>query len=129
MRSQPPGQRYVVCNADEGEPGTFKDREIMLRRPHLLVEGLAIAAETVGADVIYLYVRGEFPEERRSFERALTEALPFAGHLDWRIVEGHGAYICGEETALIESIEGRRGMPRIKPPYPTEQGLWGKPTR
>ena len=128
VRSQPPGQRYVVCNADEGEPGTFKDREIMLRRPHLLVEGLAIAAETVGADVIYLYVRGEFPEERRSFERALTEALPFAGHLEWRIVEGHGAYICGEETALIESIEGRRGMPRIKPPYPTEQGLWGKPT-
>lgn len=128
VRTQPPGQRYVVCNADEGEPGTFKDREIMLRRPHLLVEGLAIAAETVGADTIYLYVRGEFPEERRSFSRALAEAAPHVGHLEWRIVEGHGAYICGEETALIESIEGRRGMPRIKPPYPTEKGLWGQPT-
>ncbi len=128
VRSNPPGQRFVVCNADEGEPGTFKDREIMLRRPHLLVEGLAIAAETVGAQVIYLYVRGEFPEERRSFERALHEAAPWVGHLEWRIVEGHGAYICGEETALIESIEGRRGMPRIKPPYPTQQGLWGQPT-
>jgi NADH:ubiquinone oxidoreductase subunit F (NADH-binding) len=128
VRNNPPGDRYVVCNADEGEPGTFKDREIMLRRPHLLVEGLAIAAETVQATAIYLYVRGEFPEERRSFERALTEAAAKVGHLDWHIVEGHGAYICGEETALIESIEGRRGMPRIKPPYPTTKGLWGQPT-
>jgi NADH:ubiquinone oxidoreductase subunit F (NADH-binding) len=126
--ANPPGERFVVCNADEGEPGTFKDREVMLRRPHLLIEGLAIAAEAVEATAIFLYVRGEFPEERRSYERALAEAAPHIGHLDWRIVEGHGAYICGEETALIESIEGRRGMPRIKPPYPTTSGLWGRPT-
>ena len=128
VMSQPAGERYVVVNADEGEPGTFKDREVMLRRPHLLVEGLAIAAETVGAQTIFLYVRGEFPEERRSVERALAAAHAHVGHLDWRFVDGHGAYICGEETALIESIEGRRGMPRHKPPYPTESGLWGKPT-
>jgi len=128
VRSNPPGERYLVLNADEGEPGTFKDREIMLRRPHLLVEGLAIAAETVGAETLFLYVRGEFPEERASVERAIAEAKAFVGHLDWRFIDGHGAYICGEETALIESIEGRRGMPRHKPPYPTQSGLWGKPT-
>ncbi len=121
-------ERYVVCNADEGEPGTFKDREIMLRRPHLLVEGLAIAAEVVGAHTAFIYIRGEFPEERESVERALAEAADEVNGLEVRIVDGHGAYICGEETALLESIEGRRGMPRLKPPYPTEAGLWGKPT-
>ncbi|MCB9777650.1 MAG: SLBB domain-containing protein [Alphaproteobacteria bacterium] len=121
-------ERYVVCNADEGEPGTFKDREIMLRRPHRMLEGLAIAAETIGAAAIFIYIRGEFPEEKASLQRALAEADAHLGHLDWRFVDGHGAYICGEETALIESIEGRRGMPRLKPPYPTVQGLWGKPT-
>jgi NADH:ubiquinone oxidoreductase subunit F (NADH-binding) len=118
--------KYVVCNADEGEPGTFKDREIMLRRPHLMLEALAIAAFVTGAESIYIYVRGEFPEETACLERALA-----AGGLedfDFRFIEGHGAYICGEETALIESIEGRRGMPRLKPPYPTQHGLWGKPT-
>lgn len=128
VMNNPPGERYLVLNADEGEPGTFKDREIMLRRPHLLVEGLAIAAETVGATTLFLYVRGEFPEERASVERAIAEAEAHVGHLDWRFIDGHGAYICGEETALIESIEGRRGMPRHKPPYPTQEGLWGKPT-
>ncbi|MCB9794741.1 MAG: SLBB domain-containing protein [Alphaproteobacteria bacterium] len=124
---QPVTERYVVCNADEGEPGTFKDREIMLRRPHLMLEGLAIAAETIGASSIFIYVRGEFPAEKQSLQRASTRPAS-TGHLDWRFIDGHGAYICGEETALLESIEGRRGMPRLKPPYPTVAGLWGKPT-
>lgn len=121
-------ERYVVVNADESEPGTFKDREIMLRRPHLMLEGLAIAARTVGATAVYIYVRGEFPEERASLERAQAEAGAHLADLDIRFVSGHGAYICGEETALLEAIEGRRGMPRLKPPYPTESGLFGKPT-
>ncbi len=120
--------RYVVVNADEGEPGTFKDREVMLRRPHLLLEGVAIAAWFVEATTAYIYVRGEFREARRSLERALVAARPHLGTLDVRFVMGHGAYICGEETALLEAIEGRRGMPRLTPPYPTQQGLWGRPT-
>ncbi|MCP4868915.1 MAG: NADH-quinone oxidoreductase subunit F [Proteobacteria bacterium] len=128
VRTQPPGDSYVVVNADEGEPGTFKDREVMLRRPGLMLEGAAIAAYVAGAAVLFIYVRGEFKDCIRSLEGAITAA---ADHLDWldiRIVEGHGAYICGEETALLEAIEGRRGMPRLKPPYPTESGLWGKST-
>jgi len=128
VKGQAEPVRYVVVNADEAEPGTFKDRECMLRRPHLVLEGLAIAAFTVGATEVYIYVRGEFPEERASLERAYAAA---GTHLDWltlKFVSGHGAYICGEETALLESIEGRRGMPRLKPPYPTQVGLFGKPT-
>ncbi len=121
-------QRYVVVNADEGEPGTFKDREVMLRRPHLMLEGMAIAAFAAGADTAFIYVRGEFPECRRSLQRALAATSADLSWLDIRFVAGHGAYICGEETALLEAIEGRRGMPRQKPPYPTEAGLWGKPT-
>jgi len=128
VRSQAEPQRYVVVNADEGEPGTFKDREVMLRRPHLMLEGMAIAAYAAGANTAFIYIRGEFPECRRSLERALAETTADLGWLDIRFIAGHGAYICGEETALIEAIEGRRGMPRHKPPYPTEQGLWGKPT-
>lgn len=128
VRGQAETERYVICNADEAEPGTFKDRELMRRRPHLLLEGLAIAAFTAEAKVIYIYVRGEFPEERAAVEQALAEAGPLLADFEWRFVAGHGAYICGEETALLESIEGRRGMPRLKPPYPTEQGLFGKPT-
>jgi len=120
--------RYVVVNADEGEPGTFKDREVMLRRPHLMIEGLAIAAWFVEATTAYIYIRGEFPGPRRALEQALAEARQHLGTLDVRLVMGHGAYICGEETALIEAIEGRRGMPRLKPPYPTQKGLWQKPT-
>lgn len=120
-----PGPRYVVVNADEGEPGTFKDREVMLRRPHRLLEGLAIAAHTVGAEVAYVYLRGEFQPCRRALEQALVQADL---DLEVRIVDGHGAYICGEETALLEAIEGRRGMPRLKPPFPTIQGLFGRPT-
>jgi len=131
VRGESGPTKYVVCNADEAEPGTFKDRELMLRRPHLLLESLAIAAWVTGAEAIYIYVRGEFPEEMESLERALAAAglESFGGEsFDFRFVVGHGAYICGEETALLESIEGRRGMPRIKPPYPTQHGLWGKPT-
>lgn len=128
VAGQPEPVRYLVVNADEAEPGTFKDREVMLRRPHRMLEGVAIAALTVGAQVAYIYVRGEFPEERASLERALAAAEAHLGWLDIRFVSGHGAYICGEETALLESLEGRRGMPRLKPPYPTEAGLFGKPT-
>ena len=120
--------RYIVCNGDEAEPGTFKDRECMLRRPHRVLEGLAIAATTVGARDIYIYVRGEFPAERESLERARAASGTHLDGLTFHFVAGHGAYICGEETALLESIEGRRGMPRLKPPYPTEAGLFGKPT-
>ncbi len=128
VRGQDEPVRYVVVNADEGEPGTFKDREVMLRRPHLLLEGAAIAAWAVGARDVYVYIRGEFTDCRRSVERALGEAAGAAGEVCFHFVDGHGAYICGEETALLEAIEGRRGMPRLKPPYPTERGLWGKPT-
>ena len=131
VRSQAETERYIVLNADEGEPGTFKDREIMLLRPELVVEGLAIAAEVLEADDIYLYVRGEFRRPRRAVEEALAEAKArgVLGDLPrWHFVEGHGAYICGEETALLESLEGKRGMPRMKPPFPTQHGFRGKPT-
>ena len=120
--------RYLVMNADEGEPGTFKDRALMVERPHLVMEGLAIAALATGASVAFIYIRGEFPDARRALERALSETTADLDWLDVRFVMGHGAYICGEETALLEAIEGRRGMPRLKPPYPTDQGLWGQPT-
>ncbi len=128
VRSQPVRERYVVVNADEGEPGTFKDREVMLRRPHLMLEGVAIAALVAEADIAYLYIRGEFQAARRALEGAMVEAREHLGDLEIRFCMGHGAYICGEETALIEAIEGRRGMPRLKPPFPTVAGLWGKPT-
>jgi NADH:ubiquinone oxidoreductase subunit F (NADH-binding) len=128
VRGQAETTRYVVVNADEGEPGTFKDREVMLRRPNRMVEGMAIAAFVAGADVAFVYVRGEFRDCIRALEGAIEAAQPHLGGLEIRIVEGHGAYICGEETALLEALEGRRGMPRLKPPFPTEQGLWGKPT-
>ncbi len=128
VRSQAETERYVVCNADEGEPGTFKDRECMLRRPHALLEGLAITAATIGAREIYIYVRGEFLDERDALSRALDEARDALADFSFHVVLGHGAYICGEETALIESLEGKRGMPRLKPPFPTEQGFRNKPT-
>ncbi|KIG17853.1 NAD-reducing hydrogenase subunit HoxF [Enhygromyxa salina] len=132
VRGQREPVRYVVVNADEAEPATFKDREVMLRRPHLMLEGMAIAAYVAGAKTAFIYVRGEFKDCRRALDRAIEQATPhldrLIGGLEIRVVEGHGAYICGEETALLEAIEGRRGMPRLKPPYPTESGLWGKPT-
>jgi NADH:ubiquinone oxidoreductase subunit F (NADH-binding) len=123
-------QRYVVLNADEGEPGTFKDRELMLRRPDRMIEGLAIAARAVGASEVYLYLRGEFEIPWLAVEAAIArfEAAGLLDGLHFHMHAGNGAYICGEETALIEALEGKRGMPRLKPPFPTEKGLWGKPT-
>jgi NADH:ubiquinone oxidoreductase subunit F (NADH-binding) len=126
-------ERYIVLNADEGEPGTFKDREVMLRRPHLVIEGLAIAAFTLEAGAIYIYVRGEFGRARTALEEALAKArergdLAGLEDIEWHFVDGHGAYICGEETALLEALEGKRGMPRMKPPFPVEKGFRNKPT-
>ncbi len=129
VRGQSERERYIVLNADEGEPGTFKDREIMLRRPHRVIEGLAVAATCLEANDIYVYVRGEFGRFRASLEDALAEARPrLDDSVRWHFVNGHGAYICGEETALLEALEGKRGMPRMKPPFPVEYGFRGKPT-
>ncbi len=131
IRGQAETERYVVLNADEGEPGTFKDREVILRRPHLVIEGLAIAAHVLEAGDVYVYVRGEFGRVKAALVQALAEARR-AGHFGdsvrWHFVDGHGAYICGEETALLEALEGKRGMPRMKPPFPVEVGFRGKPT-
>jgi NADH-quinone oxidoreductase subunit F len=124
-------QKYVICNADESEPGTFKDRVLLLDDPHRTIEGLCIAAYAIGATKGYIYVRGEYPYIIPVLENALREAR-VAGYLnesfDIEIRVGAGAYICGEETALFESIEGKRGFPRVKPPFPTTYGLFGKPT-
>lgn len=129
---------YVVCNADESEPGTFKDRALMEARPHLLIEGMALCAYAVGAAQGYLFVRGEYPEAVRILSAAVDEArhagllgqaiLGSGFSFDIEVRRGAGAYICGEETALFEAIEGKRGFPRIKPPFPTTHGLFGKPT-
>jgi NADH:ubiquinone oxidoreductase subunit F (NADH-binding) len=123
-------KRYIVLNADESEPGTFKDREVLLRRPDLVIEGLAIAARATGAQEIYCYLRGEFELPRRAMETALATARERGLYtdLEFHMHAGQGAYICGEETALLEALEGKRGMPRLKPPFPVEIGLWGKPT-
>ncbi len=129
---------YLCCNADESEPGTFKDREIMRWTPHALVEGCAIAAHAIGAETAYIYIRGEFTEPIRRMEEAVAEAYA-AGligpnamgtgiRVDVHIHKGAGAYICGEETALMNSLEGRRGNPRIKPPFPAVSGLFAQPT-
>jgi NADH-quinone oxidoreductase subunit F len=132
------GTKYLVCNTDEGEPGTFKDRDIIRYNPHQLIEGMAIAAYTMGARVGYNYIHGEIWEDYVTFEKALDEARTagFLGeHLfgtnfsfDLYAHHGYGAYICGEETALIESIEGKKGQPRFKPPFPASFGVFGKPT-
>jgi NADH-quinone oxidoreductase subunit F len=132
------GTKYLVCNTDEGEPGTFKDRDIIRYNPHQLIEGMAIAAYTLGARVGYNYIHGEIWEDYVFFEKALDEARA-AGFLgenlfgtnfcfDLYAHHGYGAYICGEETALIESIEGKKGQPRFKPPFPASFGVFGKPT-
>ena len=130
--------KYVVCNADESEPGTFKDRVLMEHRPHLLLEGIALAAYAVGTDKAYIFIRGEYPKATAILANAIRDAesagLLGAGimgsefALNVEIRRGAGAYICGEETALFEAIEGKRGFPRMKPPYPTTFGLFGKPT-
>ena len=124
-------QKYVVCNADESEPGTFKDRVLLLDDPHRTIEGMCIAAYAIGASKGYIYLRGEYPYILPPLENALVEARD-AGYLgerfDIEVRLGAGAYICGEETALFESIEGKRGFPRVKPPFPTTHGLFGQPT-
>ena len=133
-----PIQKYLACNSDEGEPGTCKDRDILRYNPHAIVEGMAIACYTIGATVGYNYIRGEFIEPIQRFEAALKEAYE-AGLLGKNILgsgididlythHGAGAYICGEETALLESLEGKKGQPRFKPPFPAAVGLYGKPT-
>ncbi len=124
-------QKYVVCNADESEPGTFKDRVLLLDDPHRTIEGMCIAAYAIGATKGYIYIRGEYPYIVPALENALSEARTagyLGGHFDIEIRVGAGAYICGEETALFESIEGKRGFPRVKPPFPTTNGLFDKPT-
>jgi NADH-quinone oxidoreductase subunit F len=133
-----PGPKYVLCNSDEGEPGTCKDRDILRYNPHQLIEGMAIAGYVMGCEVGYNYLRGEFFEPFNRMEAALAEARA-AGLLGQNILGsgvnfelhnflGAGAYICGEETALMNSLEGRKGMPRFKPPFPANYGLYGKPT-
>jgi len=127
----PPGdQKYVVCNLDEGEPGTYKDRTIVEKDPQLLIEGMAICAHAIGSDKGYIYCRGEYPYIVEHLTKAIQQAKS-KGVLDDFDIEvrmGAGAYVCGEETALIESIEGHRGEPRFKPPFPGVEGLWKKPT-
>ena len=138
MPRQYPGQKYLVCNTDEGEPGTFKDRDIIRYNPHALIEGMTIAAYTMGISRGYNYIHGEIFEAYEIFEQALAQARQ-AGLLGDNILgsgfsfdlfahHGYGAYICGEETALLESLEGKKGQPRFKPPFPASFGLYGKPT-
>jgi NADH-quinone oxidoreductase subunit F len=131
MARQAPGnEKYVICNADEGEVGTFKDRYILQHDPFTLVEALAIAAYAVGAAQAYIYLRAEYHYLLAGIRQVIeqAEARGFLGHVDIKIREGAGAYICGEESALMESIEGKRGEARYKPPFPTRKGLWDKPT-
>ncbi|MEY3201142.1 MAG: hypothetical protein RIR70_692 [Pseudomonadota bacterium] len=138
MPKQYQGQKYLCCNSDEGEPGTFKDRDILRYNPHSVIEGMTIAAYAMGISVGYNYIHGEIWETYERFEEALEEARA-AGFLGDNIQgsgfsfqlhahHGYGAYICGEETALLESIEGKKGQPRFKPPFPASFGLYGKPT-
>lgn len=131
-------KKYVICNADESEPGTFKDRLILEGDPHAIIEAMAIAAYAVGANEGYVYIRGEYTLAQQRLHQAIEQAkeMGLLGEhlfgtdfsLDLHVHSGAGAYICGEETALIESIEGKRGEPRARPPYPTTNGLWNKPT-
>ncbi|MCC6534881.1 MAG: NADH-quinone oxidoreductase subunit NuoF [Burkholderiales bacterium] len=138
MPRQFTGPKYLVCNSDEGEPGTFKDRDILRYNPHIVIEGMAIAAYAMGIEVGYNYIHGEIWQVYERFEEALQEARA-AGFLGKNILgsdfsfqlhahHGYGAYICGEETGLLESLEGKKGQPRFKPPFPASFGLYGKPT-
>ena len=132
------GPRYLCCNADESEPGTFKDRQLMERDPHQVLEGIVLACYAIGAETAYIYIRGEMVLGSKILEHAIGEAR-VAGYIGKNILgtginadvwvhRGAGAYICGEETALLESLEGKRGLPRIKPPFPATHGLYNKPT-
>ncbi len=138
MPRNAPGQKYLVCNSDEGEPGTFKDRDIIRYNPHSLVEGMTIAGYAMGATVGYNYMRGEFVEPYLRIEQAMREARAanllgtniLGSGVDFELYShlGAGAYICGEETGLLESLEGKSGQPRFKPPFPAQFGVFGKPT-
>ena len=138
MPRQFPGDKFLVCNSDEGEPGTCKDREILMHNPHIVIEGMAIGAFAIGASRGYNYIHGEIFQVYERFQAALQEARE-AGYIGQNIMDsnfsfelnahhGFGAYICGEETALLESIEGKKGQPRFKPPFPASFGLYGRPT-
>ena len=138
MPRQFPGDKFLVCNSDEGEPGTCKDREILMYNPHIVIEGMAIGAFAIGASRGYNYIHGEIFQVYERFQAALQEARE-AGYIGQNIMgsnfsfelnahHGFGAYICGEETALLESIEGKKGQPRFKPPFPASFGLYGRPT-
>jgi NADH-quinone oxidoreductase subunit F len=132
------GPKYLCCNADESEPGTFKDRQLIERDPHQMIEGMLIACYAIGAETAYIYIRGEFVLGAEILDRALAEAraagyvgrdiLGTGSSIDIWVHRGAGAYICGEETALLESLEGKRGLPRVKPPFPATHGLYNKPT-
>jgi bidirectional [NiFe] hydrogenase diaphorase subunit len=138
VAKQSPGRKFVVCNADEGDPGAFMDRSVLESDPHRVLEGMAIAAYAIGADQGFIYVRGEYPLAIHRLKTAINQAkrlgvlgagiydTPFNFRIDLRI--GAGAFVCGEETALIASVEGKRGTPRPRPPYPAEKGLWDCPT-
>jgi NADH:ubiquinone oxidoreductase subunit F (NADH-binding) len=131
-------EKYIICNADEGEPGTFKDRLILEGDPHKLIEGMLVAGYAVGAQKGFVYIRGEYTLSIERMEKAIADAKAYGllgvnildsdFSFDISVMKGAGAYVCGEETALIESLEGKRGHPRNKPPYPVTEGLWGKPT-
>ena len=132
------GPRYLACNGDESEPGTFKDRKIFEYNPHVFIEGALIAAYAMEVTTIYVYIRGEYKSYIDMMEKAITDAYKkgFIGKnifksdfsVDFYVHSGAGAYICGEETSMLESLEGKRGYPRVKPPFPAQKGLWGRPT-
>jgi NADH-quinone oxidoreductase subunit F len=132
------GPRYLACNGDESEPGTFKDRKIFEYNPHIFIEGALIAAYAMKVTTIFVYIRGEYYSWIKMMEKALQDARDkgFIGKnlfgtdysVEFEVTEGAGAYICGEETAMLESLEGKRGYPRVKPPFPAQKGLWGRPT-
>jgi NADP-reducing hydrogenase subunit HndC len=138
VRMREGDKKYVICNADESEPGTFKDRIVLEGDPHLIIEAMAIAAYAIGADEGFIYIRGEYGVAYRRLQKAIEQAEEFGFlgknifgtdfNFHMHIHAGAGAYVCGEETALIESLEGKRGEPRTRPPYPTTNGLWNKPT-
>ena len=137
-RKQPKGDKYIICNADEGDPGAFMNRSVMEGNPHSVIEGMVIASKAVGANLGYVYIRAEYPLAVKRIRRAVKDAkeIGMLGNnifgtihsFDIIVMEGAGAFVCGEETALMASIEGKRGMPNPKPPFPAEKGLFGKPT-
>src|SRR4029078_5004854 len=126
-RTQAP-QKYIVCNADEGDSGTFADRMLMEGDPYALIEGMAIAGEAVGADKGYVYIRSEYPDAIAKMEKAIALSAGIVAPFDLEVRVGAGAYVCGEEPSLLESLEGKRGEVRAKPPLPAIQGLFGRPT-